>query len=126
MIYLYLGKRNKKSIKILAALNNPGQIAPTRVMDVKSLNLSKNLENKIIKQSNQDKMEWELWIESATNFSELRDSLKKRGYKELPFCSSPQYISEEEKVVSSVNEIKKAEIKINPPNKIRTMLRKTN
>lgn len=125
MIYLYLGKRNKKSIKILAVLNNSNQITPTRVPDVKALNLSKNLENKIMKQSHQDRMEWELWIESAANFAELRDSLKKRDYKELPFCSSPQYISEEEKVVNSTNEIKKVDIKINPP-LIKTMLRKIN
>ena len=46
-------------------------------------------------------MNWELWIESAESFSDLKKQLEKRGYKGMPMTDKPfllgqgGYISED-------------------------------
>lgn len=41
-----------------------------------------------------NKMDWELWLQSADDFEDLRESLAKRGYSRLPNYSSPLYSPE--------------------------------
>lgn len=99
---------------------------PTRVSDVRELNLSENLTRSIEKTIFDNKMSWDLWIESAAGFGELRDSLKKRGYKNVPFHSSPAHKVKNKKVVKSKKEIKNITPNIAKLKPYKTMLRRKN
>ena len=66
-----------------------GSAPPTRVKDIKALNLPGDVERQVSKQAHKERMLWELWIEGAENFIELRKNLKKRGYKNLPLHAPP-------------------------------------
>ena len=59
----------------------------TRVNDIPALNLEttiqKNLENSVFV----NRMLWELWMESANSFENLKQNLRKRGYSGLPIHS---------------------------------------
>lgn len=94
-----------------------GIAPPTRVKDIESLNLPAYLERRISKQAHKERMLWELWIESAGSFAELRKNLKKRGYKNLPLHGPAFYHHK-----SVTTEREKEEIEITA--KKRMMLRK--
>lgn len=81
--YVFLAKRDKSDIKVLTILKG-GEHPATRVEDIKKLSLSPELEQKISVQVKEHKMLWELWIESAENFEELKKKLIKRGFRKLP------------------------------------------
>ncbi len=34
-------------------------------------------------------MHWDLWIEPANSYEELKENLTKRGHRQLPLASSP-------------------------------------
>lgn len=85
--YLYLARRDKSTIKMLAILTG-GEHPASRIADVKQLNLAIELEQKIIIQTKENKMLWELWLESATDYVDLKSKLKRRGYTNLPLTSN--------------------------------------
>ena len=119
-IYLYLARRDKKGIKVLNVFPNDGDFPHTRLKDVKSLNLPKNLETSLSKIIFQERMLWEPWIEGANSFKEFRTSLIKRGFTNVPLYVSPTY--------SQAKVIAQEKDKLNPtmPEKrtIKGMLRK--
>lgn len=82
-IYLYLGRRDKKGIKILNVFRG-AETAPMRVEDVKKLNLPNGIENEVINNIYHNRMLWEPWIESASDYNELKKSLRERGYTNIP------------------------------------------
>ena len=88
-IYLYMTRRDKKGMKVLATFRGQA-IQPTRVSSVQALGLSKDLSSKISLAIHEDRLLWEPWIEAADSFNDLRNSLKKRGYK-TPRRSSTQF-----------------------------------
>jgi hypothetical protein len=89
-IYLYLGKRDKKGVKVLTVFSG-SKLPRSRVEDVKSLHLPDSLEIGLIKTIFDNRLEWEVWIESAKNFGELKDRLNKRGYKHIPMHTNSIY-----------------------------------
>jgi hypothetical protein len=82
-IYLYLGKRDKKGIKILSVLSGE-KVGRARVDDVKKLHLPPDIEIALIKTIHEHHMMWEVWIEEANDFEELKSKLHKRGYRDIP------------------------------------------
>ena len=89
-IYLYLAKRDKKGIKIVAILQgNPVNF--NKVTDIKKLGLPKQMEEKLDQVKYNERMDWELCIESAPTFSDLLNILKNRGYKNFPTSQSPVF-----------------------------------
>lgn len=68
-------------------------------------------------------MNWELWVESAKTFADLKKSLKIRGFTDLPLCSSPLYEPEIESVVDHISKKEKVDLDIDQP-VVKSMLRK--
>jgi hypothetical protein len=111
-VYIYLARRDKKGIKILTCFNNSNTYHPTRIHDLKQLKLPDNLYNSLNKEIVDNKMLYEPWIQSSDSFENLKKSLLKRGYSNLPFQKSVIYTIKEKE-----NNLK---LKINN----KTMLRK--
>ena len=87
-VYLYLAKRDKKGIKIVAILQgNP--INFHKVNDIKELGLPQHMEDQINQVKYNERMNWELCIESFPTFKDLLNVLKNRGYKNFPTSQSP-------------------------------------
>jgi hypothetical protein len=86
--YLYLAKRNKKGTKLIARFNTSKEVA-SRIENIAILNLPSELENKIKKIVEQNKMSWELWVETANSYELLKESLRKRGYTDISIHPVP-------------------------------------
>lgn len=66
-------------MKVICKMGS-GICLPVRLNDLSLLGLDKTVEIAISKIQNNNKMDWELWIESASNYTSLKASLAKRGY----------------------------------------------
>lgn len=53
--------------------------------------MDKQTAQKVQEELFKNRMEYELWIESAGSFNELKESLSKRGYTNLPFQQFATY-----------------------------------
>ena len=117
-IYLYLARRDKKGIKIITIFPSKSGYSHTRVSDIKSLTLPDDLESSITKDVHENRMLWEPWLEGAENYSDLKKSLIKRGYSNIPLCEAPAF-------VHKVRIVKSKEERNDPVGKpIKTMIRK--
>lgn len=105
-VYLYLARRDKKGIKILTSFKYSNSYLPTRVTDLKQLNLSEDLYKSIEKEVSDNKMLYELWIQSSDSFENFKKSLYKRGYSNLPLQKSIIYTSKNKKENIKVNTTK--------------------
>jgi len=85
-IFVYLAKRDKKEVKFLGTLNNNKKCCPTKIKieEIKNINLPNEIINLIIKEYKINKLIWEIYLESASSYNEIKKSLIKRGYKNLP------------------------------------------
>ena len=106
-------------MKILIALNGTTS-PPNRFNDLKILKLPANLEFDIKQSIESNKMLWEPWTEGVETFEDLRKSLKKRGYSNIPHYPYSDHQLVAAKV--SKNKIKPhaTDVKIDKPN---TMIR---
>lgn len=91
-LWLYLGRRDKRGVRIIAKLRGREQL-PVRVEDVSVLQLPPVWQTEIAQIVYDSRMEWEPWVESASTFDELRSSLKLRGYTKIPVTSQPEFTS---------------------------------
>lgn len=91
-LYIYLARLDKKGIKVLTAFEYSKKIYPTKIRDVKELNLKSELDSFISKQFHENRMHYELYLETADSFNNLRSSLSKRGYSNLPLHQFTNYI----------------------------------
>ena len=125
-LYIYLANRNKDGIKILNTSSCSTIYNSTKINDVYKIGLEPSLEEKISNYYNKFKMSWDLIIESADSYKNLKDSLKKRGYYNLPLFSGSLFQEQLDSVVNSIEKSKqKTTIKPNNIN-IKTMIRKNN
>jgi hypothetical protein len=58
------------------------------VTDLKTLKLPQIWEKKIAQIIHENRMLYEPWVQTATNYEELRNNLISRGYREVPVSSS--------------------------------------
>ena len=91
-IYIYLAKRDKTGIRLISKFIGSSQL-PVRIEDINYLNLSQNLSLQIQQLSYDNRMNWELWIESIDSFNDFRNSLKSRGYQNIPINPQPEISS---------------------------------
>lgn len=77
MLYLYLRKRDNSEIKIISTINHSDTITPKRIDDVETLGIKEAASIKGFIDTH--KAEWDVWIESADNYTHLKANLKKRG-----------------------------------------------
>lgn len=90
-IFLYLGRRDKSDIKILAKFNGDKQI-PSRLssnLREYNFNIPENWINELSQTVYDSRLLWEPWIESAETFHDFRINLRQRGYKNIPMIDSP-------------------------------------
>lgn len=83
-LFIYLARLDKKGIKVLTAFDHAQKVYATRVSNVESLGMSPRVSSMISKEAFDNRMQYELYAESADSFESLRSSLKSRGYSHLP------------------------------------------
>lgn len=91
-LYIYLARLDKKGVEIFASFRYGEKVFPTRVRDISSLGLDRGLSARLSSEHSSKKMTHEVYAESASSLDELRKSLAKRGYANLPshqFGGSP-------------------------------------
>ena len=111
-IFLYLGRRDKKDVRVINVLDGP-ETPPTRLSDVKLLNLPANMETEVVQIVYDNRMYWEAWLESAASYEALKNALRQRGYR-VPSHADPMYLGDRLRV--------KAHLPRRPP--AETMLRR--
>ena len=90
-LYLYLARRDKSEVKMLMTI--PGPIYPAaRITDIKDLKLPSKAEKELGRTIHENRMLWEPWIQGASNYEELRESLRSQGYKNIPAFHTPKHI----------------------------------
>ena len=82
-------RRDKMGMKLLSIFPSTQTIPPTRLKNLKTMNLPDKLEKEILHTIELNRMLFEPWVQSAKGFQELKESLKKRGYKNMPISPSP-------------------------------------
>lgn len=92
-IFLYLTKRDKTGVRILAKFKGKKQLA-TRLSELSSLQLPSGWEDKLEQIIYDSRMLWEPWIESVDNYDDLKSRLKLRGYRNIPVNSQPEFASD--------------------------------
>ena len=89
-LFLYLARRDKSSVRLLATF--PGKTFPaTKVKNLDELDISASIKKEMQKEVKDNRMLWQLWIEGASSFAELRGELLKRGYKNVPMFGDGKY-----------------------------------
>jgi hypothetical protein len=83
-LYVYLARLDKKGMKVIGSIPFGQKVYATKVSDIEKLNLKPELSAKIAKEAYENRMMYELYLESADSFEDLKGSLRKRGYSSLP------------------------------------------
>lgn len=91
-LYIYLARRDKRGIKVISGFNFKGKAYATRVEDISRLGLSPQVAGLVSKEAYENRMDYELFIESAESFDDLKISLQNRGYSNLPLQQFTGYI----------------------------------
>jgi len=85
-IFIYLARRDKKGIKLIANFLHDGKTYPIKIKaeNIEDFQLSFQIKNLLYLEIEKNKLEYEMYMESASSFNELKESLRKRGYTNLP------------------------------------------
>lgn len=85
-MYAYLARRDKKGVKIITSFPHNNTISPTRIdpKNLRSMNMDTGTHSKVFSEAHSNRMEYELYFETADSFESLRKSLAKRGYSKIP------------------------------------------
>ena len=90
IMWIYLARRDKTGIRILSQFRGK-KILPTRIKNLPDLRLPTDYEDVLSKIIYDNRMMYEPWIESATDYASLRDQLKLRGYSNIPLINLQEY-----------------------------------
>ncbi len=103
-VYLYLAKTNKSDIKILnVSFGNSCQ--PTIITDFSKF--PENIKNTIF----ENRIDWDVYLESANNYEELKNKLRSRGYKNVPAYNA---VTQNQKIKYDIKPVKTMLKKIKP------------
>ena len=91
-LYLYLARRDKKGIKVVSGFGFKGKAYAARVEDISRLGLNPHMSATVAREAYENRMEYELFVESAESFDDLRISLQNRGYSNLPLQQFTGYV----------------------------------
>lgn len=85
-MYIYLARRDKSSVRFLGGFPYASKVYPTKVRpeEVASLNMGPQTTSLVSREANENRMEYELYMETASSFEDLKSSLSGRGYSHLP------------------------------------------
>lgn len=90
--FLYLCKRDKKGVVLLLRLNG-NQIPKTFLYDFENLGLTENIKSKCENYYNPLKLSWQIIIESANNFNDIKKRLYRDGYQNIQIDNSPLFLN---------------------------------
>lgn len=88
-VWLYLARRDKKAVRILAKAQGKNVMA-NRLENIDHLNLPADWSAKIKQTVFDNRMLWELWIESFDNYEQLKAALLGRGFSNIPMSPQPE------------------------------------
>jgi len=91
MQFLYMARRDKYTIDVIASVQSNNKPFYKRNLQLNQIILNNEHKFKLEKIYHPNRMDWELIIEEASSFSELRDILRKRGYKFVPIGYQEQF-----------------------------------
>ena len=86
-MYLYLARRDKSSVKMLMVLQ--GEARSGRVENLGSLGLPPEILETVENEVKTHGLLWEVWIDPAESYHQLKQKLRNRGFSELPISSNP-------------------------------------
>jgi hypothetical protein len=91
-LYLYLARRDKKSVQILAKfLSTP--ISTTRINEdnISLIGIPIRILPAIQQEIYDNRMLWQAWLETANSYESFRTRLTKSGYVNIPLSSQPKF-----------------------------------
>lgn len=115
-LWLYLGRRDKTATRLLAIVQGR-DIMATRIDNLDVLSLPTTWQSQINQIVYDNRMLWELWIEAADTYDDLRTALKTRGYTNIPVSGQPEI---------KASNMQKPEVNLSSLPRKTTMLRKGN
>jgi len=83
-MFIYLARRDKKGIKCVGSFEYDKKCFPSRITNLENSLLSNEIKRTIYNELNKDKYIYEVYAETASSFNELKESLMRRGYTDLP------------------------------------------
>lgn len=101
-LWLYLARRDTKGIRVLTVFQGREQPA-IRITDLSILQLPSSWEAEIGQIVEDNRLLWELFIESAKDYETLRQNLKKRGYTSLPLNNQPEFTRNDLIITPEIN-----------------------
>lgn len=118
-LYIYLLRRDKKGVRILARLKSKS-LNPIKIDDISNLNLPSNLADNLKRIIHESRMMWVPWAQTAISYEDLRKSLSKRGYLNIPTNNQPEVrIYGSELPVANVSRLSEAAVMLQNQNPIR-------
>lgn len=85
-MYLYLARRDKTDVKVLMTLW--GEMKSGRIDNLSSLRLPNDIQEHVNYLAHENRMFWEVWIDPAGSYHQLKEILYKRGFKNVPVSSN--------------------------------------
>ena len=83
-MFIYLAKKNKKGIKCVASFSYDKKCFPSKITNLENSLLSNDVKKIIYQELNKNKYIYDIYAETASSFEELKKSLMRRGYTDLP------------------------------------------
>lgn len=87
MVFIYLARRDRRGVRVLAEL--AGTWPAGRITDLSALPVPDDLRAALVEAVERKKMQWEPWVETAGSVWELYESLRRRGYQNIPVQGNP-------------------------------------
>jgi hypothetical protein len=84
-IYFYLARRDKSGIKFIGRFGHESDVYATKIDEgvLRSLNMNPKASSELLKEMRENRMEYEMFAETASSFEEIRKSLSGRGYSRI-------------------------------------------
>ena len=98
-LYLYLARRDKKSVRILAKFLSTS-ISTVRIDDsnISLIRMPNSLLPTVQQEIYDNRMLWQAWLETAESYESFRIRLAKSGHTNIPLSSQPKFFMSTVKV----------------------------
>jgi len=84
MQFLYMARRDKFTVEFISTSDSKNKDFYKRNLQVNQINLNNEQKFQLEKIYYPNRMDWELIVEEAADINQIRDRLRKRGYKYVP------------------------------------------
>lgn len=88
-LWFYLVRRDRKAVRLLAKASGKDVMA-NRIDNIDQFNLPDDWTTKIKQITYDNRMLWELWIESFDSYNDLKAALNARNYSNIPMSPQPE------------------------------------